>query len=216
MIGVRRGAPFPLLIRSGFPRLTTCEHHLSPCRLPFRFPTPSNDSPFFMSRVLVHLRADAMPSISVSSVSFTLCCRRLVRPFVVLVRPVSERSLDWFHASFSFPPFPLGTASGEFLRPAASCLLLFRFLPKKLREQLRSFFVPLPKCRPSPWEQSPLAFECPNYKGRKWRNEVMYVYVKWNSFQCGVARQRLKPLKHVTRLAGHSRNGGLRRRRRRA
>jgi hypothetical protein len=34
----------------------------------------------------------------------------------------------------SISPFPLSTASGEFLRPAASCLLLFRFLPKNLRE----------------------------------------------------------------------------------
>src|ERR1700724_2568855 len=65
-----------------------------------------------------------------------------------------------------FPPFSLGTASGEFLRPAASCLLLFRFLPKTLREQQRRLYVPLPKCRPSPWEQPPLAFKCPNYKGK--------------------------------------------------
>jgi single-stranded DNA-binding protein len=27
--------------------------------------------------------------------------------------------------------------------------------------------VPLPKCRRSPWEQTPLAFECPNYEGKK-------------------------------------------------
>src|SRR5580704_895157 len=27
--------------------------------------------------------------------------------------------------------------------------------------------MPLPKCRPSPWEQTPLAFECPNYEGKK-------------------------------------------------
>src|ERR1700675_3107480 len=68
----------------------------------------------------------------------------------------------------SIPPFSLGTASGEFLRPAASCLLLFRFLPKTLRKRQRRLFVPLPKCRRSPWEQTPLAFKCPNYKGRKW------------------------------------------------
>src|SRR5580700_11837606 len=65
------------------------------------------------------------------------------------------------------PPPPLGTASGEFLRPAASGLLLFRFLPKNLRERRRRFLVPLPKCRPSPWEQTPLAFKCPNYEGKK-------------------------------------------------
>src|SRR5580704_16835188 len=67
----------------------------------------------------------------------------------------------------SIPPFSLGTASGEFLRPAASCLLLFRFLPKTLRESHPRVFVPLPKCRPSPWEQTPLAFQCPNYKGKR-------------------------------------------------
>jgi len=33
------------------------------------------------------------------------------------------------------------------------------------------FLVPLPKCRPSLWEQSPLAFRVPNYKGRKWRKK---------------------------------------------
>jgi hypothetical protein len=33
--------------------------------------------------------------------------------------------------------------------------------------------VPLPKCRPSPWEQTPLAFECPNYKGKK---EIQTMY----------------------------------------
>ena len=27
--------------------------------------------------------------------------------------------------------------------------------------------MPLPKCRPSPWEQTPLAFKCPNYEGKK-------------------------------------------------
>ena len=66
----------------------------------------------------------------------------------------------------SIPPFSLGTAWGEFLRPASSCLLLFRFLPKTFRKQQRRLFVPLPKCRPSPWEQTPLAFKCPNYKGK--------------------------------------------------
>src|SRR5580700_6453621 len=70
------------------------------------------------------------------------------------------------------PPPPLGTASGEFLRPAASGLLLFRFLPKNLRERRRRFFVPLPKCRPSPWEQTPLASECPNYEGKKETHNV--------------------------------------------
>ena len=32
--------------------------------------------------------------------------------------------------------------------------------------QVTRLFVPLPKCRPSLWEQTPLAFECPNYRGR--------------------------------------------------
>ena len=59
------------------------------------------------------------------------------------------------------------------------------------------FFVPLPKCRPSPWEQTPLAFECPNYKGGKWRNKIMYVIVSWNSSGSGFTRQAFPPLKHV-------------------
>jgi len=42
----------------------------------------------------------------------------------------------------------------------------------------------------------------------------MYVYVKWNSFGV-VCSPAVQPLKHVLRLSGYSRNGGLRRRRRR-
>jgi hypothetical protein len=41
----------------------------------------------------------------------------------------------------------LGTASGEFLRPAASRLLLSRFLPNLAGS--------LPECSRSPWEQRP-------------------------------------------------------------
>ena len=86
-----------------------------------------------------------------------------------IVLPVSQNRVQLISFFASIPPSSLVTASGEFLRPAASCLLLFRFLPKSLRERQRRLFVPLPKCRPSPWEQTPLAFECPNYKGRKRR-----------------------------------------------
>jgi len=42
----------------------------------------------------------------------------------------------------------------------------------------------------------------------------MYVYVKWNRFAV-VCSPAVQPLKHVLRLSGYSRNGGLRRRRRR-
>src|ERR1700723_2662592 len=85
---------------------------------------------------------------------------------VWIVLSVSQKEFAFNSYMVSIPPFSLGTASGEFLRPAASCLLLFRFLPKALREQQRRLYVPLPKCRPSPWEQTPLAFKCPNYKGK--------------------------------------------------
>jgi hypothetical protein len=44
---------------------------------------------------------------------------------------------------------------------------------------------------------------------------MSYLYVKWNSFGRGLLASGLA-LKHVIRLSGHSRNGGLRRRRRRA
>jgi hypothetical protein len=54
-------------------------------------------------------------------------------PLILLPVPQKPR---WTHfVSFALiPPLPLGTASGEFLRPAASDLLLFRFLPKTLRK----------------------------------------------------------------------------------
>jgi hypothetical protein len=42
------------------------------------------------------------------------------------------------------------------------------------------------------------------------------IYVKWNSSERGLLGQRFRPLKHVVRLSDHSRNAGLRRRRRRA
>jgi hypothetical protein len=84
-----------------------------------------------------------------------------------IVLSVSQKTVRRNSYMVSIPPFSLGTASGEFLRPAASCLLLFRFFPKTLRKQQRRLFVPLPKCRPSSWEQTPLAFECPNYKGKR-------------------------------------------------
>jgi len=71
-------------------------------------------------------------------------------------------------------------------------LLLFRFLPKNIQEHPRRFSVPLPKCRPSPWEQTPLAFECPNYEGRKWRKNAMSLYVKWNSFGLRFPRRRFR------------------------
>jgi hypothetical protein len=63
-------------------------------------------------------------------------------PVLGLVRPVFASTLDSFCASFPFPPFPLGTASGEFLRPAASCLLLFRFLPKNFGNNSEVFLCP--------------------------------------------------------------------------
>jgi hypothetical protein len=43
---------------------------------------------------------------------------------------------------------------------------------------------------------------------------MSYLYVKWNSFGCGSPANDLAIKAHVL-LRGHSRNGGLRRRRRR-
>jgi hypothetical protein len=80
--------------------------------------------------------------------------------------PFPKKEFAFNSHMVSIPPFSLGKASGEFLRPAASGLLLFRFLPKTLRKQQQGLFVPLPKRRPSSWEQTPLAFERPNYKGK--------------------------------------------------
>ena len=88
-----------------------------------------------------------------------------------LCLPFPKKEFAFNSYMVSIPPFSLGTASGEFLRPAASCLLLFRFLPKTFRKQPRRLFVPLPKCRPSSWEQTPLAFRCPNYKGKRRLNK---------------------------------------------
>src|SRR6267142_1272530 len=83
-----------------------------------------------------------MPPFFVSSASITPCFRRQVRAVLGLVRPIFASSLDSFCASFPFLPFPLGTASGEFLRPAASCLLLFRFLPKNFGSNREVFCAP--------------------------------------------------------------------------
>jgi hypothetical protein len=54
-----------------------------------------------------------------------------------IVPSVSPKRVRRNSYMVSIPPFSLGTASGEFLRPAASCLLLFRFLPKTLRAHQR-------------------------------------------------------------------------------
>jgi hypothetical protein len=55
----------------------------------------------------------------------------------------------------------LGTASGEFLRPAGSRLLLSRFLPRNLGS--------LPECSRSPWEQWPSLWGAPGKWGKKRR-----------------------------------------------
>src|ERR1700722_12670273 len=62
--------------------------------------------------------------------------------------------------------FSIGHGFGGIPAPGSFGSSAFPFPPKNLRERRRRFFVPLPKCRPSPWEQTPLAFECPNYEGK--------------------------------------------------
>jgi single-strand DNA-binding protein len=69
------------------------------------------------------------------------------------------------HDSFSATHF-LGTASGEFLRPAASRLLLSRFLPKIIGS--------LPECGHSPWEQQPSLW-VPQENGAKKGEKNMYL-----------------------------------------
>jgi hypothetical protein len=79
------------------------------------------------------------------------------------------------------PLFFLGTASGEFLRPAASRLLLSRFLPRITR-------VP-PGMQPLALGAAALAFGCLRKMGQK-KEKHMYLYVKWNSFGLRFARRR--------------------------
>jgi hypothetical protein len=138
--------------------------------------SPTPDDPRHMTRPF-RLPPPASPSPRCGA---TVCCSSLVHQRTMredghcpvwIVLSVSQKRVRRNSYMVSIPPFSLGTASGEFLRPATSALLLFRFLPKTFRKQQRRLFVPLPKCRPSSWEQTPLAFKCPNYKGKRRLNK---------------------------------------------
>src|ERR1700719_148786 len=73
-------------------------------------------------------------------------------------------------ASLFLPRIFLGTASGQFLRPAASRLLLSRFRP---------YTVGFPPGKqPLALEAAALAFGCPRKMGQKKRKQN----VTWNSF----------------------------------
>ena len=80
--------------------------------------------------------------------------------------PFPKTQFDSFHSS---PPSALsiGHGFGGIPAPCGFRPSAFPFPPKNLRERRKRFIVPLPKCSPSPWEQTPLAFECPNYEGKK-------------------------------------------------
>src|SRR5262249_35840705 len=72
-----------------------------------------------------------------------------------------------------------------------------------------------PRMQPaSPWEQRPLAFGCPE-NGAEKETFTCPIYVL-SGIASGVLRSpEVQRLKHVERFPGHSRNGGLRRHRRR-
>jgi hypothetical protein len=53
-----------------------------------------------------------------------------------------KTAFNSFHPFIPIPPLPLDTASGEFLRPAASAPLLFRFLPKLFANDSQDFLCP--------------------------------------------------------------------------
>jgi len=91
----------------------------------------------------------------------------------------ASRRSDRVPWPFLFLPLvSLGTASGEFLRPAASRLLLSRCLPYLLGS--------LPECSRSLWEQPPSLLGAPENGAEKGDLKMSYIiYVKWNSFGRG-------------------------------
>jgi single stranded DNA-binding protein len=77
-------------------------------------------------------------------------------------------SVSLSFAMFPFSPFLfLGTASGSFLRPAASRLLLSRFLPENMGS--------LPECSRSLWKQKPSLLGASGKRGKKRRNKMSYL-----------------------------------------
>ena len=80
--------------------------------------------------------------------------------------------------------FPyIGLLRANFMRPAASRLLLSRFLPYPLGSL---------RCR-SLWKQKPLASGCPKKMGQEKGEQFRsYLYVKWNSFGLRFARRRFR------------------------
>src|SRR5437763_15457172 len=81
-------------------------------------------------------------------------------------------------SSLFLPLLFLGTASGQFLRPAASRLLLSRFLPNGTGPSHKA---------PGRLGSSGLSLlGAPEKWGKKKENKFMsYLYVKWNSSECG-------------------------------
>jgi hypothetical protein len=113
------------------------------------------------------------------------------------------------HSFLSSPDFLWAHRSGNSspLRPTR--LLLYRFRPQQHR-------VPSNKADASLRLHAPSLSVVPQRKrGRKkGKNKMSYLYVKWNSFRCGsLANDSVIRAWFV--FAGHSRNGGLRRHRRR-
>jgi len=70
--------------------------------------------------------------------------------------------------------------------------------------------------QPLALEAAALAFGCPGKWGRKRKKFMSYLYVKWNRFGGFevIRSPAVESLEHGLNLAGHSRNEGLRPRRR--
>jgi len=116
------------------------------------------------------LRCEGIPTLRCHSVPRQQCtsmCHENERPPMWIELPVPQKPPSThLILSSSFRPFSLGHGFGGIPAPCSFGSSAFRFLSKTLRKRQPRLFVPLPKCRPSLWEQTPLAFECPNYKGR--------------------------------------------------
>ena len=97
-----------------------------------------------------------------------------------IVLPVPQNRVRLISFFASILPSPLGTASGEFLRPAASALLLFRFLPKIFGNEIEHFCAP-PEMQTLALGADPSRFRVPQLQGQKMELEKKCTKIASNS-----------------------------------
>jgi hypothetical protein len=76
---------------------------------------------------------------------------------------------------FHFPPHFLRHGFGIIPAPGSFATSAFPIPPGES-------FGSLPECSRSPWEQYPLRPRVPQGNGAEMEKQIMYLYVKWNSF----------------------------------